>query len=279
MKLLPFAALLALLRPVSPAAAQYYQAYPNPDPAYPYSTYPQPYPPPGYYDQSPPPYDQGYADQSQAPQDQPQGFRQDQPAQDDQSRDSQPYPPSGYYDQSPPPYDQGYPDQPQGLRQDQPAQDGESQDSQPYPAQSPLATDINIDELLAAHNAYRTPLGLSPLHWSDGLAANAQQWAEHLVQIGQMQHSGSGQNLAMASTGTQSLTALVDLWGNEQRYFTDGNFPSISTSGDWKDAGHYSQLVWRSTREVGCGFASGNGQDFLVCDYAPVGNVIGQRPY
>ena len=86
------------------------------------------------------------------------------------------------------------------------------QDSQPYQAQSSQsapATGINIDELLAAHNAYRTPLGLTPLHWSNDLAAKAQQWAEHLVQIGQMEHSGPGQNLAMASTGTQSLTALV----------------------------------------------------------------------
>ena len=94
-----------------------------------------------------------------------------------------------------------------------------------------------------------------------------------------MQHSGSGQNLAMAATGTQSLTQLVDLWGAEQRYFTDGNFPDISTTGNWEDAGHYSQVVWRSTRRVGCGLAAGNGLEFLVCDYAPVGNVVGQRPY
>ena len=55
--------------------------------------------------------------------------------------------------------------------------------------------------------------------------------------------------------------------------------PTSRPRGNWKDAGHYSQLVWRSTREVGCGFASGQGQDFLVCNYAPVGNVMGQPPY
>jgi hypothetical protein len=191
----------------------------------------------------------------------------------------QPTAPPGYSDQEPPFYDQGYPNQPQAP-QDQPAPDGQPHDGQPYRApQGPAATSIDIDEILTAHNAYRAPLGLTSLHWSISLAAKAQHWAEHLVQIGRMEHSGPGQNLAMATAGTQSLTALVDLWGNEQRYFVDGNFPDISTTADWKDAGHYSQLVWRSTREVGCGFASSDEQDFLVCDYSPVGNVVGQRPY
>ena len=110
-------------------------------------------------------------------------------------------------------------------------------------------------ELLAAHNAYRANLGLPPLRWSDQLAANAQQWAEHLAEIGQLEHSGSGQNLAMAASGTQSLTQLVDLWGSEQADFTNGDFPAISNTGNWMDAGHYSQMVWKSTTEVGCGVA------------------------
>ena len=134
-------------------------------------------------------------------------------------------------------------------------------------------------ELLAAHNAYRASLGLPPLRWSDQLAANAQQWAEHLAEIGQLEHSGSGQNLAMAAAGTQSLTQLVDLWGSEQAYFTNGYFPDISTTGNWMDVGHYSQMVWKTTTEVGCGFAESYGRDVLVCDYDPPGNVMGERAY
>jgi uncharacterized protein YkwD len=134
-------------------------------------------------------------------------------------------------------------------------------------------------ELLAAHNAYRANLSLPPLRWSDQLAANAQQWAEHLAEIGQLEHSGPGQNLAMAASGTQSLTQLVDLWGSEQAYFTNGDFPAISTTGNWMDAGHYSQMVWKSTTEVGCGVADDNGREVLVCDYDPPGNVMGERAY
>ncbi len=137
----------------------------------------------------------------------------------------------------------------------------------------------SIAEILAAHNAYRTSLGLAPLHWSDRLEAKAQGWADHLAEIGELVHSGSGQNLAMAAAGTQSLTQLVDLWGSEQADFTNGSFPDISTTGNWEDVGHYSQMVWRSTTEVGCGFAENDGRDVLVCDYDPPGNVMGERTY
>jgi uncharacterized protein YkwD len=134
-------------------------------------------------------------------------------------------------------------------------------------------------ELLAAHNAYRANLGLPPLRWSDQLAATAQQWAEHLAEIGQLEHSGPGQNLVMAASGTQSLTQLVDLWGSEQADFTNGDFPDISTTGNWTDAGHYSQMVWKATTEVGCGVADDYGLEVLVCDYDPPGNVMGERAY
>lgn len=137
----------------------------------------------------------------------------------------------------------------------------------------------NIAEILSAHNAYRESLGLRPLQWSDRLEAKAQSWADHLAEIGLLEHSGSGQNLAMASAGTMSLTNLVDLWGREQAYFTDGDFPDISTTGNWMDVGHYSQIIWRTTTEVGCGFAENNGRDVLVCDYDPPGNVMGRRAY
>lgn len=137
----------------------------------------------------------------------------------------------------------------------------------------------NIAELLAAHNAYRTPLDLPPLQWSGALEAKAQNWADHLAETGQLEHSGSGQNLAMAAAGTQSLTQLVDLWGSEQDNFTNGYFPDISTTGNWMDVGHYSQIIWKATAEVGCGFAENDGRDVLVCDYDPPGNVMGQKAY
>ncbi|MDR3521774.1 MAG: CAP family protein [Acidocella sp.] len=146
------------------------------------------------------------------------------------------------------------------------------------PAHAQVNSD-NIAELLAAHNFYRTNLRLPPLRWSGVLADEAQDWAEHLAGIGTLQHSGPGQNLAWATAGSKSLTQLVNLWGSERRYFENGNFPEISSTGNWMDVGHYSQIIWAATTEVGCGFAEGYGRDYLVCDYDPAGNVMGERPY
>ena len=146
----------------------------------------------------------------------------------------------------------------------------------PAHAQEDLGSPADV---LAAHNAYRADLGLPPLRWSDQLAAQAQPWADHLAEMGVLQHNGSGQNLAMAEDGTQTVTQLVGLWGREQVDFTDGVFPDISTTGNWMDVGHYSQVVWKATTEVGCGFTENYGREVLVCDYSPVGNVMGERPY
>lgn len=138
--------------------------------------------------------------------------------------------------------------------------------------------------ILAAHNGYRAAVAsgepLQPLQWSDSLAASAQNWANHLAAIGSLQEPGvGGVNLAGATAGALSVTQLVGLWGNEQQFFIDGIFPDVSTTGDWEAAGHYSQMVWRNTTEVGGGLATGQGQDFLVCYYNPAGNVIGETVY
>ena len=134
-------------------------------------------------------------------------------------------------------------------------------------------------EVLAAHNRHRAALGVPALRWSAPLAEAAQRWAAHLANLGRMEHSGSGENLAMGSAGAYSLAQLVELWGNERRHFVNGSFPAVSATGNWVDVGHYSQMVWRRTTMVGCGVARGRGQDFLVCHYGPPGNVMGERPY
>jgi pathogenesis-related protein 1 len=54
-----------------------------------------------------------------------------------------------------------------------------------------------------------------------------------------------------------------------------------------KVCGHYTQVVWRHTRRVGCAVASctggspfrANDWTLVVCNYDPPGNVVGERPY
>jgi uncharacterized protein YkwD len=141
---------------------------------------------------------------------------------------------------------------------------------------------LMIDEILNAHNQYRAEVGVPPLTWSDTLANHAQEWANYLVSLGDLQHSqntGEGENLWMGSSGNFSYTQMLETFGNEKQYFVSGIFPDVSSTGDWQDVGHYTQVVWKNTTEVGCAIASTNGNDILVCRYSPSGNFSGQSAF
>jgi hypothetical protein len=139
--------------------------------------------------------------------------------------------------------------------------------------------------ILVAHNGERLELGLSPLNWNDALARSAQQWADHLAATGRFEHAPEnrdapqGENLWEGSKGYFAPEAMVDAWIREKRFFRPGVFPNNSSTGRVEDVGHYTQVVWRATSEVGCAEASSGSEDILVCRYAEAGNYIGDRPF
>jgi hypothetical protein len=141
------------------------------------------------------------------------------------------------------------------------------------------------ERLLAVHNAERARLGLPPLVWNTALAMGADAYAKLLLQRGALQHAstaernGNGENLWMGTSGVWNADAMVGMFLDERRYFRADAFPDVSLTGNWSDVGHYTQIVWKDTREVGCAIDSGNGMDVLVCRYSPAGNVFGQSPY
>ncbi len=46
-----------------------------------------------------------------------------------------------------------------------------------------------------------------------------------------------------------------------------------------KMVGHYTQMVWDDTKEVGIASVKNNGVVYVVARYYPAGNWIGQYPY
>lgn len=135
------------------------------------------------------------------------------------------------------------------------------------------------ERLLAEHNAARDAVGVPRLAWSARLAGEAQAWAEHLAREGRMEHStheargGSGENLWMGSAGYYGPDVMIRAFVDERQHFTTGTFPRVSRTGNWRDVGHYTQVVWRETQQVGCAVAHNGENDFLVCRYWPAGNV------
>jgi hypothetical protein len=69
---------------------------------------------------------------------------------------------------------------------------------------------------------------------------------------------------------------MVGAWASERSMFRPARFPDVSTTGNWADVGHYTQMIWPATTRVGCAIGSSAAADFLVCRYWPSGNVTGQ---
>lgn len=142
----------------------------------------------------------------------------------------------------------------------------------------------NFDmRILAAHNRERAALGVPPLRWDPRLAAGAKQWSDHLARTGGFAHSPDhpgderlGENIWGGTPNAFAPEAMVALWVAEKRHFQFGTFPRNSRTGNVADVSHYTQLVWRSTRQVGCALSRGAAEEILVCRYSDPGNVIGQ---
>ena len=137
---------------------------------------------------------------------------------------------------------------------------------------TPLARDF-----LAAHNAARAKVGVPPLEWSDKLASVAQEWADHLSATGGFEHrskSKYGENLFEMRGAKATPAEVVQRWDAEAANY---NYKANKCKGG--QCGHYTQVVWRGTKEVGCAVASRGNREVWVCEYNPPGNYIGQRPY
>jgi len=152
------------------------------------------------------------------------------------------------------------------------------------PAQAQARLDNFDQRILATHNAERARLGIRPLTWSPALAAQAAQWAQHLSTLPVLEHDDSldveGENLWRGSKNAYSPEDMVDLWIDERAAFKNGVFPDVSTSGQWEDVGHYTQVIWRQTAQVGCALTTAGGEDeVLVCRYMEGGNFEGEKTY
>src|SRR5262249_2791101 len=136
-----------------------------------------------------------------------------------------------------------------------------------------------IEELLRAHNRWRAEVGAPNLTWSSIVAASAQRWANQLAP-GRLEHdqrSEYGENLYWGS-GVQTPTAAVDSWGSEKQKLAYRG--EAINNQNFKCVGHYTQMVWRNSKELGCGIARGSdGSSTWVCRYNPGGNVLGAKPY
>lgn len=155
-------------------------------------------------------------------------------------------------------------------------------------AGAPPARDAALlrEAMLAGHNAARAAAGVPPLGWDAALVDSARAYALTLARTGTFRHDPAlaasdeqGENLWSGERDHHAYAEMMAGWLAERQLFVNRAFPDVSTSGRWEDVAHYTQIMWRTTRRVGCATAADVSREYLVCRYATPGNWEGETAY
>ena len=154
----------------------------------------------------------------------------------------------------------------------------------------------NLSGIVSLHNELRAEKSQESLKWSGTLASYAQQWVDHLANNKncEMKHRPNqgefkqiyGENLFWSSAsetedGDISLLnfgakEVVNAWAVEEDFY---NYQTNECEFE-KDCGHYTQIIWHETKEIGCAMAICEDKSQVwACNYSPRGNYLGEWPY
>ena len=153
-----------------------------------------------------------------------------------------------------------------------------------------VASNYPIDKssIVAVHNQARQNVGVTPLAWSEQLATSSARYANTLATSCRLVHEPGisyGENLYYVTRSpvpkTFNSAAASRAWLAE---IDDYNYANNSCV-PGKMCGHYTQMVWDNSTQVGCAQSLCNRSDndtfelIQVCRYNPPGNYVGQKPY
>jgi len=137
------------------------------------------------------------------------------------------------------------------------------------------------------------------LRWNTELAKVAQAWAEQCPSghdgyddrnICDQAYTYTGQNIytSWGWTSASKWAYAVDSWYSEVEYMTSDLVDSFVPDDASGVIGHYTQVVWADTYEVGCGaihYSDKHGTTTYpqtkkyVCNYGPNGNWLNSQVY
>lgn len=156
----------------------------------------------------------------------------------------------------------------------------------------------NLVGITLAHNNVRamvdtTGIAAGPLpamQWDSTLAAHATAYAQMCIDAGgdglvdhsqpsyrtnMAGYSTIGENIFASSNSMASATQAVQVWAAEKANFT---YPNTCPT---NMCGHYTQVVWRTSVNLGCANVTCNSLQYkgvVLCMYGPAGNGAG-APY
>ncbi|KAH7630030.1 CAP domain-containing protein [Sordaria sp. MPI-SDFR-AT-0083] len=148
-----------------------------------------------------------------------------------------------------------------------------------YRAQHNASSVVYNDTLASFASSYLEKLGLPENPPSSSSSSSSKSSASSSTTTTkppkcELIHSNGpyGENLAL---GCSSASSCVEMWGNERSKY------DFSAAKFGEETGHFTQLVWKNTTDVGCAarwcgaWNEGQGGWYLVCEYWPRGNVVG----
>ncbi|XP_023694052.2 cysteine-rich secretory protein LCCL domain-containing 2-like isoform X2 [Paramormyrops kingsleyae] len=156
------------------------------------------------------------------------------------------------------------------------------------------------EDILKLHNklrggVYPSASNMEPMVWDDELERSASHWARQCIwEHGPQDLLPSiGQNLAVHWGSFQSPAFHVQAWYDEVRDYTYPYPHECRPFCPERCSGpmctHYTQLVWATTNRLGCAVHVCSQMNvwgeiwknavYLVCNYSPKGNWIGEAPY
>ncbi|KAL4605239.1 hypothetical protein ACB092_09G014500 [Castanea dentata] len=133
-------------------------------------------------------------------------------------------------------------------------------------------------QFLSAHNKVRKMYDEPPLKWNRKLARYARRWAAKRAFDCRMVHSYGpyGENLFWAKHDHWTPSEAVKSWVEEKKYYD----PRKKACAQGHMCGHYTQVVWRDTKRVGCARTNcKNGGLYVICVYDPPGNYVNESPF
>jgi len=172
------------------------------------------------------------------------------------------------------------------------------QKRQSCPVTASTLTPEEQEAMVNKHNELRAGEGASDmrkLEWSQEIADIAQQVVDDNVQRGALRHDfmkdcangDLGQNIYTFSSSEPidnlDLTEAVDAWFSEKKDTTYAPivYPTGPVCTPGEQCGHYTQVVWAKTMEVGCAYALNSDKTsvYIGCNYRVAGNMGGEIYY
>ena len=150
--------------------------------------------------------------------------------------------------------------------------------------------DINnvYEELLKQHNKIRKEFSSHNLSLNDDLKILAQNFADNfdiLKDSNLLDNNYNGQSLGINykvfKGDIKEINNICEEWIKEKEYYNEIKNKGDNKAKDYKKyfskTKHFTQIIWKKTREVGFGYSQlNNNENIFVAFYFPAGNILNE---